>query len=86
MAQSNLTSGFTKMSGKAKELGYDITYVYTDILRSGELYRIYLAEKSGLAATIKTNEQRVCSMISTKMPYYDLIYEYKKYKQAFDLH
>lgn len=86
MAQSNLTSGFTKMSGKAKESGYDITYVYTDILRSGELYRIYLAEKSGLAATIKTNEQRVCSMISTKMPYYDLIYQYKKYKQAFNLY
>lgn len=86
IGRNNLTGGYSKMSQKAKELGFDFGFAYSDILRSGELYRLYVAEQNGLAVTSKINEERVCSMISGKMPYYELMYQYKKYKQAFNLH
>jgi hypothetical protein len=86
IAQSNLTSSFAKLAVKVKEQNDSVNYNYTDILRSGELHRIYVAEQNGLAVTSKINEERVCSMISGKMPYYELMYQYKKYKQAFNLH
>lgn len=86
IAQSNLTSSFAKLVVKLKAQNDSANYNYTDVLRSGELYRLYVAEKNGLAVTSKINEERVCSMISGKMPYYELMYQYKKYKQAFNLH
>lgn len=86
ITRSNLTSSFAKLMMKVKEQGDNVNYSYADVLRSGELYRLYVAEKNGLAVTSKINEERVCSMISGKMPYYELMYQYKKYKQAFNLH
>ena len=86
VTQATLATSFAKLMAKVEEQGDNAIYNYTDVLRSGELHRIYVAEQNGLAVTSKINEERVCSMISGKMPYYELMYQYKKYKQAFNLH
>lgn len=85
LGTSNLTSGFAKMARRAKEKGYDCQFVYTDIMRSGELHRIYKLEKSGTDVFNQLNAGQVCALIDSTIPYCDIIYQYKQYRLAFNL-
>lgn len=85
IGSSTFTSNFYKMAKRAKEKGFECKYVYSDIQRSGELRRIHLLDKSGVDVFNQLNSKKVCSLIDSKMPYYELTYQYKQYRLAFDL-
>ena len=85
IGSSTFTSNFYKMAKRAQEKGFNCKYVYSDVQRSGELHRIHLLDQSGVDVFSQLNAKQVCSMIDSKMPYYELTYQYKQYKLAFNL-
>lgn len=67
------------------KFGKEAHITYQNIQRSGEFYRLHQAEISGLNVFSKEYESEVQNFFSAKIPYYEITFMYKKYKQAFDL-
>lgn len=82
---SSFTHNFQMMSRRAKEKGFDCQFVYADIMRSGELRRIYRLEKSGTDVCSRLNMPQVLSLINSRTSFCDITYQYKQYKLAFNL-
>ena len=70
----------------ALEDGITIDLTYNNVQRSGELYRIYLLEQSGVNVFCTESQKRVCALANTSVNhFYDLSFQYQAYKEAFNL-
>lgn len=84
-SKTSFSADVYNMKMRAENQGAAPNFTYRDILRSGEMHRLYLAEQKGFAVLNSFNSERVCAMVEGKIPYYEIAYQYKAYKKAFDL-
>lgn len=77
---------FGDLKRDAKDKGVEINLSYGDILRSGQLNRVYQKERTGDIMTSFEFKQLLCSTTGVSMSHFsDIFYQYKQYKLAFNL-
>lgn len=63
-----------------------IGLTYTDVQRSGQFHKVYQIEQSGIDVCDYKRADILCSLTNTsETHFYDILAQYKAYKQAFDL-
>lgn len=77
-------SAINKVNKKYKENGNPPKISYQNILRSGSLARLYVAEQNGLDVFSKTNEKEV-EKFFYRSDYRSIVWVYRHYKIAFNL-